>query len=217
MGTPPYRMWEIISRSETGPFMEEKKYINERLIPGIAKAVKKHEIKYDPSNPVNADNNVADAVWNAAVEAFLSIGVYNKSTHRVIEFTEAEIKEAFLSLPGSYIFGAGKDARPFNARSVEDKRPPFMLYSPDMTYDEVDHFKACVAYLKEPLLDGICAPILEDFFGKQDKFTFPNRTGWKPFACNELKSGCTPCREARNPYGCCWNCRSGLVSDSCLQ
>ena len=111
MGTPPYRIWEIIDRSETGPFMEEKKYINERLIPGIAKAVKKHEIKYNPSSPVNADDNMADAVWNAAVEAFLSIGIYNKSTHRVIEFTEEEIKEAFLTLPGSYIVGAGRDAR----------------------------------------------------------------------------------------------------------
>ncbi|NOR15124.1 MAG: monomethylamine:corrinoid methyltransferase [Candidatus Aminicenantes bacterium] len=187
MGTPPYRIWEIIDRSETGPFMEEKKYINERLIPGIAKAVKKHEIKYNPSSPVNADDNMADAVWNAAVEAFLSIGIYNKSTHRVIEFTEEEIKEAFLTLPGSYIFGAGKDARPFTARTIEDKRPPFMLYSPDMTYDEADHFKACVAYLKEPLLDGICAPILENFFGGKINSHSPTELGGSLMHAMNLK------------------------------
>lgn len=177
MGAPPYRIWEVMERSETGPFMEEKDFISKRLIPGIRGAVQKHKIKYDPKFPVNVDDDVADAVWHAAVEAFLSIGVYNKSTHRVIEFTKEELDEAFLSLPGSYIFGEGKDARPFIARQVEDKRPPFMLYSPDITYDENLHFKACVAYLKEPLIDGLCAPILENFFGRKISSHTPSELG----------------------------------------
>lgn len=177
MGAPPYRIWEMINRSETGIFMEEKDFVRKRLIPEIQKAVKKHEVKYDPAFPVNISDTMADKVWNAAVDAFLAIGVYNKSTHRVISFTEEEIKEAFLSLPGSYIFGAGKDARPFIAREIEDKRPPFMLYSPDITYDESDHLKACVAYLKEPLLDGLCAPILENFFGDKINSHSPTELG----------------------------------------
>lgn len=177
MGTPPYRIWEVNNRSETGVFMEEKKFINERVIPGIRRVVQKYEIKYDPNNPVNMDDSMADAVWNAAVEAFLSIGVYNTTTHRIIEFTREELDEAFLGLPGSYLFGAGKDARPFIARKPEDKTPPFMLFSPDITYDEKDHFKACVAYLKEPLLDGICAPILEEFFGRKISSHSPTELG----------------------------------------
>jgi methylamine--corrinoid protein Co-methyltransferase len=149
MGAPPYRLWEMMNRFETGLFMEEKDFVSRRLIPGIRDAVKKHGVSYDPSFPVNVDDDMADRVWHAAVDAFLAIGVYNKSAHRAIEFTEEEINEAFLSLPGSYTFGAGKDARPFIAREIEDKRPPFMLFSPDITYDENDHFKACVAYLKD--------------------------------------------------------------------
>jgi len=177
MGTPPYRMWEIYERSETGPFMEEKDFINRRLIPGIQKVVKKYGIKYDPNNPVNSDDGVADRVWEAALEGFLEIGVYNKSTHRVIEFSEEEVKEAFLGLPGEYLFGAGKDARWFRARKVEDSRPPYMLFSPDITYDEKDHLKACIAYLNEPLLDGICAPILEDYFGRKIHSHSPTELG----------------------------------------
>ena len=177
MGIPPYRIWEVMSRSETGVFMEEKDFIHKRLFPGIKGAVQKYKIKYDPQYPVNVDDGMADAVWNAAVEAFLAIGVYNKSTHRVIEFTRDEMNEAFLGLPGSYLFGAGKDARPFMARKIEDKTPPFMLFSPDITYDEQDHFKACVAYLKEPLLDGICAPILENFFGIKISSHSPTELG----------------------------------------
>jgi len=177
MGTPPYRIWETLNSSDAGKFMEEKEFVSKRLIPELRRVVKKYNIKYDPAYPVNVDDSVADSVWNAAVEAFLSIGVYNKSDHRVIEFTEEDIKEAFLSLPGEYMFGAGKDARPFIARKVEDPRPPFMLFSPDITYDERDHFMACVAFLKEPLLDGLCAPILEHFFGTKINSHSPSELG----------------------------------------
>jgi methylamine--corrinoid protein Co-methyltransferase len=177
MGTPPYRIWETLNSSDAGKFMEEKEFVSKRLIPELRRVVKKYNIQYDPAYPVNVDDLVADSVWNAAVEAFLSIGVYNKSNHRVIEFTEEDIKEAFLSLPGEYVFGAGKDARPFIARKVEDPRPPFMLFSPDITYDERDHFMACVAFLKEPLLDGLCAPILEHFFGTKINSHSPSELG----------------------------------------
>ncbi len=93
MGAPPYRIWEMLNRSETGIFMEEKDFVSKRLIPEIQKAVKKHGVKYDPAFPVNISDSMADKVWNAAVDAFLAIGVYNKSAHRVIEFTEEEIKD----------------------------------------------------------------------------------------------------------------------------
>ncbi|MBM3294563.1 MAG: monomethylamine:corrinoid methyltransferase [Candidatus Aminicenantes bacterium] len=187
MGTPPYRIWEVIERSETGEFMEEKDFIHKRLLVEIRRAVQKYKIKYDPQSPVNADDGLADAVWNAAVETFLAIGIYNKSTHRVMAFTRDEVNEALLGLPGSYLFGAGKDARPFTARKVEDKNPPFMLYSPDITYDERDHFKACVAFLKEPLLDGICAPILENFFGHKISSHSPTELGGSLMHAMNLK------------------------------
>ena len=82
--------------------MEEKDFVSKRLIPEIQKAVKKRGVKYDPAYPVNIDDSMADKVWNAAVDAFLAIGVYNKSVHRVIEFTEEEIKEAFYALQPRY-------------------------------------------------------------------------------------------------------------------
>jgi hypothetical protein len=177
MGTPPYRIWEILKRGDQGVFMEEKDFITKKLIPELKRVVKKYKIEYDPAFPVNVDDSVADNVWKAACEAFFSIGVYNKSNHRVIPFNEEEMKEAFLGLPGSYMFGAGKDARPFVARKIEDKKPPFMIFSPDITYDERDHFNVCVAYLQEPLLDGLCAPILEHFFGDKINSHSPSELG----------------------------------------
>jgi hypothetical protein len=52
-----------------------------------------------------------------------------------------------------------------------------MLYSPDITYDEKDHLKACIAFLREPLIDGVCAPILENFMGSKINSHSPSELG----------------------------------------
>lgn len=172
-----YRLWEVMERANTGPFYEEQDFLMKRFIPKMREVVKKYGIKYDPATPVPSDDNLADAVWNAAVEFFRDCGVYNQDTHRVILFDQKEIDEALYSAPSSYVVGEGKDARVFGHREVEDVRPPFVIYSPDITYDEELFLPVCLAYLKEPLLDGLCAPILEEFSGRKIKSDSPIELG----------------------------------------
>jgi methylamine--corrinoid protein Co-methyltransferase len=167
--------------------MEEGDFVRKRLIPGIRSVVKKHGVRYDPEQPVNTDDGMADAVWAAAIDAFLKIGVFNKSTNRVMEFTNEDIDEALLGLPGSYVLGEGKDARSIFARAVEDNRPPYLIFSPDITYDEKDHLKACMAFLKEPLIDGICSPILENFGGNKINSHSPSELGGSLMHAMNLK------------------------------
>ena len=62
MGAPPYRIWEIFDRAENGTFMEEDDFIKKRLIPGIRNAVKKHEIRYDPKQPVNMSDGMSSTI-----------------------------------------------------------------------------------------------------------------------------------------------------------
>ena len=161
-----YRMWEVMERSLTGPFMEEKKFITKRLIPKMREVIKKYEIKYDPKNPVPADDDLADRVWQAAVEFFLEVGTFNQDTSRIIQFSEDELKEALFAAPDHYIVGANHDQRVFQHRDVEDSKRPFIIMSPDIIYDEEYFLSACIAYLKEPLLDGICSPLLDKFLGR---------------------------------------------------
>jgi methylamine--corrinoid protein Co-methyltransferase len=160
-----YRLWEMMERATTGPFMEEKKFITKLMIPKMREVIKKYEIKYDPKNPVPADDSLADRVWQAAVDFFLEVGTYNQNTHRVMKFTEAELKEALFAAPDQYLVGANQDQRVFGHRDVEDRKRPFIIMSPDITYDEEYFLSACIAYLKEPLLDGICSPLLGKFMG----------------------------------------------------
>ena len=172
-----YRMWEVMERAQQGPFVEEKFFVSKIMIPKMKEVVKKYEIKYDPQSPVPADDGLADRMWQAAVEFFLEVGTYNQDTHRVIKFTEAEMKEALFAAPDHYIVGANQDARYFGHRDVEDSRKPFIIMSPDITYDEEYFLSSCIAYLKEPLLDGICSPLLEEFMGRKITSHFPSEIG----------------------------------------
>lgn len=164
-----FRMWEVFARSKDGEFYKDQnEFIMKRFHPKLKEVIKKYGIKWDGKTAVNCDDSIADAVWAAAKEFFIDVGVYNKNTHRVISFTEEEVNEVLYTHQPEYIVGAGHDQRKLGTRNVEDKeKRPFFLFSPDITYSSDIHKKACIAYLKEPLLDGLCAPLLEDFMGEK--------------------------------------------------
>ncbi len=177
MTTPPYRIWEVVERSIEGPFCEDQEFLHKRVVPKVKELVKKYGIKYNPKTPVPSDDGLADAVWQAAVEFFREVGAYHQDTHRIIQFTEGEIKEALYNVKDRYTVGDGKEAKVFGWRGVEDSTPPFTIFSPDITYDEPLFLPVCMAYLKEPLLDGFCAPILEEFMGMKIKSGAPTELG----------------------------------------
>ncbi len=163
--TTAYRLWEMMERSKTGPHMEEKDFLPRLFSPTLKKLIKKYEIKYDSRTPVPTDEPMADRIWLAAWELVREVGVYNTDTHRMIRVSDDEIKEALYTAQKEYWVGSGKDAVRWKYRSIEDRRPPFCILSPDITCNEEYHQSICMAYLKEPLLDGLCGPILEETFG----------------------------------------------------
>ncbi len=170
---PPYKMWEIMERANTGPFCENDDFLYKVFMPKMREVIKKYDIKYDPDNPVPADDDLADRVWQAAVEFFLEVGVLNVDTHRRILVNESELKEALYHAPGRYLVGAGKDARWWERRLPEDSRPPFCIFSGDITCDEEIFLPMSIAYIQEPLADGVCAPILEESMGLKIKSGTP--------------------------------------------
>ena len=164
-----FRMWEVFAKADDGPFYKDQgEWMIKSFIPNMRRVVKEHNIKYDGKTIVNQDDDLADRVWEAAKDFFVSVGVYNQDTHRVMKFTEREVNEVLYTKRPKYMIGAGHDQRWLQVRAVEDKeRRPFHLFSPDANFSTDIHKKACMAYLKEPLLDGLCAPLLEDFMGRK--------------------------------------------------
>ncbi len=164
-----FRMWEVFSKVEDGPFYKnQNEWMMKSFIPEMRRVVKEHDIKWDGKTIVNCDDDLADRLWAAAKDFFLSVGVYHADHHRVMKFTESEVDEVLYTKQPGYMVGAGHDQRWLQMRSVEDKgKRPFHLFSPDANFSTDIHKKACMAYLKEPLLDGLCAPLIEDFMGRK--------------------------------------------------
>lgn len=169
----PYRLWEIQERSNTGPHCDEEDFLPKIFTPKLQEIINKYEIKYDPNTPVPVDDDMADRIWQAGWELFREVGLYNTDTHRIIKVSDDEIKEALYMARGQYWVGAGKDAVLWKHREVEDTEPPFCIFSGDATCDEDLHYSQCLAFLKEPLLDGFCAPILEDSMGQKIRSASP--------------------------------------------
>lgn len=65
------------------------------FIPNMRRVIKEYNIKYDGKTIVNCDDDLADRVWAAAKDFFVSVGVYNQDTHRVMQFSEREVNVKF--------------------------------------------------------------------------------------------------------------------------
>jgi len=171
--TPPWRINEVLDKAETGPICLEKDFERKVLLPKLKDVIKQYDIKFDPENVVASDDSLADDLWKAGLELYLEVGTLCTSTHRRILFNESQIREAMKNFPGRFVLGDGRDSRELFQRKIEDTRRPFCLFSPDITCDEELFLPMSMAYLQEPLADGVCAPILEEAEGRSIKTGAP--------------------------------------------
>ena len=84
----PYRLWEILQRSYTGPHCDEDDFLPKIFTPKLQQVIEKYGIKYDPKTPVPTDDELSDRVWQAGWELFRDVGLYNTNTHRIIQVSE---------------------------------------------------------------------------------------------------------------------------------
>ncbi len=116
---------DFMERATSGPIVLEDDFNMKHLIPNIRKIVQDFNIDYTPGNPVPADDDLADRLFEAAVEFVVRTGVYCDDTNRVIQFERDEIKDAIENLPAGSYFGEGRERRLFMSRKPEDERTPW--------------------------------------------------------------------------------------------
>ena len=143
----------IVQRSENGPYMKEADY-DLALSKAVARLVKEYKISYDPQVLVPSDDDLADRVYQASVDLFLEMGVYNQSTQRRIMFTREEVEEAVAAAPSTLVLGTGKDAIIERHREVEGMEPCCMHSGPTGTpTGEEYHALILQSCAQEPLVD----------------------------------------------------------------
>ena len=56
------------------------------------KLVKKYKLQWDPEQIVTDDPGLADTIFEAGLELAQEIGVYSRSTERIIEFAPRRVR-----------------------------------------------------------------------------------------------------------------------------
>jgi methylamine--corrinoid protein Co-methyltransferase len=116
---------DFMERATTGPLLAEHDFNMKVLIPTVRKVVREFEIAYEPQDPVPTDDELADRLFEAAIEFVTRTGVYCDATNRVIQLEGREIREAIEGLPEGSVFGEGRERRLFRARQPGERRPPW--------------------------------------------------------------------------------------------
>ena len=152
---------EVCRRALSGPLMPENKFDRERFYPILTKITKKYGIQYEGENPVNQDDGLADAIFEAAVDLLAEVGVYCLGTQRVIQFTREEVEEAVRDAPGPCWFGEGHERRLFKPRKPDDPAPSWChVGSGVVTSSEELAFRVVEGYARIHEADSIAVPAI---------------------------------------------------------
>lgn len=116
---------EVCRRAFTGPITSENKFELETFYPTLQKLVQQYDIHHDPHSPVNTDDQLADAVFEAAIDLVSQVGLYCSDTHRVIQVDERELRQAIAEAPEGCSAGEGADAGVLEPRKPDDSKPPW--------------------------------------------------------------------------------------------
>jgi methylamine--corrinoid protein Co-methyltransferase len=126
MGSPD--IIEILERTRTGETCNVKDWDVRRIPRTVRSKLEKYRLANtcDPANPVNTDDSLADAFFQAGYELALELGMLCETTERIIKVSDEELASALKSAPSELFVGSGKDGTLLKTRTPSDPHPmPF--------------------------------------------------------------------------------------------
>lgn len=168
------RFMDVIDRCHQGPVVSEAKFDLEHISQGIKKAQAKYDIQMEKDRVVNQDDDLADRVFEAAVDFLAECGIYCTSTGRVIKFGREAIISIIRQAPAQVEIGQGTDTRHEYHREVEDPRPPLVVGGPvGSPYPEELMVPIMQSYIQEPIVDAVTGGFLETVYGREIRTRSP--------------------------------------------
>jgi methylamine--corrinoid protein Co-methyltransferase len=159
--------WEVVERLEQGEIIDEEAF--DRDISKYAYKYKdKYNIKFNPDEPVQADPDMADRLFEAGLEFFLDVGVYCLDTRKVAKFTRDETMTGLENAPAAVVFGSGKDKQELRHRDIDDSLPPFCSPNAIGTPIREELFDAMLqSYAQIRHADTFSSPSLISLYGRK--------------------------------------------------
>ena len=171
----------VLERAETGPQVDIKNWDQVYIYETIKDLISKFDIQLDIKNPgVPFDDDLADRVFEAAMELAVKSGVYCTDTQRQMIFSKKELEKVLARVPEEVQIGEGPDQRTIKKRlSDEDKPVTIGGGFWGVVIPEDLFLPMTMAYAREKTTDFICTGALKSTYG------FPIRAGspWDTLAC----------------------------------
>lgn len=142
-------------RTHSGPRMTSNDF-DDFLMETAMELVEKYDLKFD-WNTIIADDERADAVFNAAVEFLAEVGVYNRSASQVMKWTEEEIREMvadYQNNPRTLTVGAGAEQLNITARKAGDGQTPVIWAGGGPLFNAQFIEPSIRAFTREPAVKG---------------------------------------------------------------
>ncbi len=148
-------IFEVLSRAENGPYIKEDEY-NMKLFKTNKQLIKKYGIRYSKETPIVFDKEMADGLFQAALELCEIMGMMCVDTSRIINFTREELLAAIYQTSKELLLGAGKDSRVMRGRRFGDGNKMTVCGGcPGTPLPEELFLPIMLSYAKEPLIDII--------------------------------------------------------------
>jgi methylamine--corrinoid protein Co-methyltransferase len=167
------RLLGNLAKAETGPIMEEKNF-DKLITKEVARLVKQYQIRYERTDAICMEDELADRLFEAGLELAETLGIYCTSTHKRILFSRDELLTALRWAPSEIEIGTGLDKVLVKNRYPESSEPLVKCGSPvGVTIDEDLYAKVMQSYAQEPEIDTILGGAMEEVHGYKVKTHSP--------------------------------------------
>jgi len=164
---------DCLERSVTGPIMKEKEF-DLKISARLRQLYGDFNIPYDIDSVIPEDKT-ADAIFNAAVQLLCDVGLYNKDSQRVIQFTRDEILEIAKTRLHEITIGKGQDAVIVRERTPASDFPPVTVTGPiGGPLTEECYLPCHISYAQEPTCQGLLGGVLLAYRGVENMAGRPN-------------------------------------------
>lgn len=170
------RLIEVLQRAETGPIMDEADFERKLLGPAIKNLVEEYDIRYTGEDYVNCGDDLADRVFQAALDLASEVGIFNQSTSRRILWTRDEIERDLQTAPSVASLGEGDQQFMITSRKPDDRKRMSVLGGVvGIPFPEEMYLLLMLSFLNQNIFDSIDGPSLETAYGHPIKAG----TGWE--------------------------------------
>jgi methylamine--corrinoid protein Co-methyltransferase len=161
--------FEVIRRALNGPYFSEQDFDMKVVVPKLREVVKRYGLRCDPDNPVPNDDQLADDVFQAALDLCVETGVYCTDTSRVIRFSREELLEGLRDAPSAPQFGEGRDRKTMLGRKPDSSLPPWCYVGAGgaICSSEEVYVRLVEGYGRNPLTDSVTCPTLTKINGME--------------------------------------------------